>query len=208
MFSGNILGAIVKGGILFNNTRDVDFGEVLKKDAQRAVGSILRGDNPLNDVVIPNVVLDGLSAIGLDLGNTNNIAPVNGLNPNNVRSNGNFISDILFGTPSSNTVINRGNGRIIPNGITSPNNPRRLSDARRVLQGGLPTGGRNDKIRELQDRLNILNTQIQDTINNNLGAVNQGVPEFLLRERNDLRRRLQDESNQPVPAGPSPSIAI
>ena len=89
-----------------------------------------------------------------------------------------------------------------------PNNPRRLSDAQRVLQGGLPTGVRNDKIRELQDRLNILNTQIRYTIDYNLGAVIQGVPEFLLRERNDLRRRLQDESNQPVPAGPSPSIAI
>ena len=208
LFNGNVLGAIVKGGILFNNTRDVDFGEVLKKDAQRAVGSILRGDNPLNDIVIPNVVLDGLSAIGLDLGNTNNVAPVTGLNPNNVRSNGNFISDILFGTPSSNTDINRGNGRVIPNGVTSPTNPRRLSDARPVIQGELPTNTRANKIRELQDRLNTLNTQIQDTINNNLGAVNQGVPEFLLRERNDLRRRLQEETNQPVPAGPSPSIAI
>jgi hypothetical protein len=53
LFSGNLLGAVIKGGLIFNEAKNLDLGAVLKKDATRIIGSVLRGENPLNDIIIP-----------------------------------------------------------------------------------------------------------------------------------------------------------
>lgn len=73
LFGGNLLGAIVKGAIIFNNTRDADFGKVIMNDINRAVSDISRGRNIFDSIVIPNPYPNPTTAN--DLARTPGISP-------------------------------------------------------------------------------------------------------------------------------------
>ena len=57
--SGNILGAITKGGLMLNNLKGTNLKDVLMKDGQRVINGVLRGKNPLSGAVFPSANITG-----------------------------------------------------------------------------------------------------------------------------------------------------
>ena len=177
--NGNILGAIVKGGVIFNNTKDADLGRVLEKDLQRVVGSVLRGKNPLTDIILPNIFDTGQNnASGPRTGTG---APVDRTMPNGnnasraVSSNGNNVFSSAFNgaTDFVSDAFNLGNATAIPDTSASPASRPRLSDFTTTV----PTiaGSKNTKLTQINDRLAMLETQLVSDSENSMliGEINQ-----------------------------------
>jgi len=187
LFNGNILGAIIKGGVIFNNTKDVDLGRVLEKDLERVVGGVLRGNNPLSDIILPNIfdtaprnsVLTSPSGSPVDRTFPQSASII----PNTVRSNGNNILSTAFNgvTDFVSDVFNLGNATTIPNESFSPGSGRNLSDFERVTPNF--QGSRKQKLTEVQDRISILETQLKSDSENSI----------IIGEINQLKTRLQLE---------------
>jgi hypothetical protein len=198
--NGNILGAIIKGGVIFNNTKDLDLGRVLKKDLERAVGSILRGKNPLTDVILPNVF--GTDRINTGEPRTGTGAPVDRsttflhlrhgpmvlvatAQPNAVTSNGSNIIKLVDPAMYSDFVnlrrVNLGNATTVPNTSASPATPARLSDF--TTSVGPQTSSVILRQQQMNDRIQQLQNQI----------ANDPTNTFLIKERDALIvRRVQE----------------
>ena len=198
LFNGNILGAIIKGGVIFNNTKDLDLGRVLEKDLERAVGSILRGKNPLTDVILPNVF--GTDRINTGEPRTGTGSPVdrghnlpapqtrsNGSKtppPNRtVRSNGSNVTSSGSGSivNRKSTPVNIGNATTVPNTSASPATPARLSDFTPLV--GPQTSSVILRQQQINDRIQQLQNQITNDPTNTV----------LIKERDALIvRRVQE----------------
>ena len=126
--SGNIIGAIVKGGLIFNNTKDVSLKDVFSSDLKRATNKILRGQNPLADISIPNV-FGGTRGGGASPGTTGGAVDRAAIpnDPRRVTSNGvSVFNNTFFGNQTSN--IRRGSTWINPDTISSPAARNVISD--------------------------------------------------------------------------------
>jgi len=191
LFNGNILGAIIKGGVIFNNTKDADLGRVLEKDLERIVGSVLRGKNPLSDIILPNIFDTGSintgrprSGTGAPVDRTvntsNNISGAVSSNSSNIISStfnnvGDFIAE----------SFSLGNAKTIPNTTASPASPARLSDFSTPATSS-NTGTRNLRLIQINDRITILERQIQNELGDRRTS--------LVTERNALIERRLLES--------------
>jgi len=124
--SGNIIGAIVKGGLIFNNTKDISLKDVFSSDLKRATNKILRGQNPLSDISIPNIFKGSRQPVaGAIGGGVDRTAPPG--NPRTITSNGvNVFNNSFFGNQT--TVINKGNTWINPDLASSPATRNSISD--------------------------------------------------------------------------------
>jgi hypothetical protein len=172
LFNGNILGAVIKGGVIFNTTKDADLGRVLEKDLERVVGSVLRGKNPLSDIVLPNIfdpqnATSGgeRSASGSPVDRT-----VTPSKTNVVTSNGGNILSTAFNGVSDffSETLSLGNTTTIPRSTSSPATPARLSDFSRT-QVGPALSGRNIRLQQINDRITTLQTQLaSDSENTNI----------------------------------------
>jgi hypothetical protein len=179
LFDGNILGAIIKGGVIFNNTKDADLGRVFEKDLERVVGSVLRGNNPLSDIILPNIFSTSnnrrLPESGTGAPVDRTMTPSTTLSNNVVTSNGGNVLSTAFNdvTDFVSDVFNLGNATTIPNTIRSPASPTRLSDHNSLVPGSL--GSRDKRKIEIVDRINILETQLASDSENSIiiGEINQ-----------------------------------
>ena len=187
LFNGNILGAIIKGGVIFNNTKDLDLGRVLEKDLERAVGSILRGKNPLTDVILPNVF--GTDRINTGEPRTGTGAPVDrstgssNNTSNAVTSNGSNIIQTVYDNVSDfvSNPFNLGNATTVPNTTASPATPARLSDFT------TPVGTQTSSVILRQQQINDRIQQLQNQI------TNDPTNTVLIKERDALIvRRVQE----------------
>ena len=190
---GNLLGAVTRGGIIFNNLKDVDLNKVLEKDLTRVLGSVLRGENPLSQIVLPNIFgLDDVirDVLGAPDSRTPGIAgPVDrtinsSRNAIPVVSNGTRIGSSLFnqGTSLVTDIVDMGLGLLIPESQRSPSSPRRLSDGEFNTLRTSPSNSRQQKLNFLNRRI----AQLEVDINNPPVG---GVPAFVIRERDDLVQR-------------------
>ena len=194
---GNILGAIARGATIFNNTKGVDIGRVLEKDLTRVLGSVLRGKNPLSDVILPNIfgvdtgqiLGDIVGTSGERVGGTG--APVDRTalpgvagNERVVFSNGSNRSSSTFNQGKSfvDDAIQIGLASFLPDSMRSPASPRSLSDGVVQALNSSLSGTKSKKQRFLEDRVRELNTQI---INNPTT-----VEQFVIDERNSLVQRI------------------
>ena len=175
---GNLLGAVIKGGVIFNNTKDVDLSRVLTKDLERVVGSVLRGKNPLSDIILPNI-FGGTGQNNTGSPRTGTGAPVdrghnlpapqtrpNGSKtppPNRtVRSNGSNVTSSGFGSivNRKSTPVNIGNATTIPSTSATTSSPARISDFSRQTSSTVNT--RSVKLDQLDNRINSIEAQIPD----------------------------------------------
>lgn len=198
---GNLLGAIARGAVIFNNTRDVNLGKVLEKDLTRVISSVLRGNNPLSDVILPNifgidkVIRDTVGISGQRIGGTG--APVdrnfhdNSTSvPQTVRSNNNSVTNTRFNQPSNfiQDIVDLGSAIFSPNTTRSPASPRRLSDGTLFELFTSPSDSKQQKLEFLTNRI----AQLDSQINNPPPG---GVPIFVIRERDELIQRRNLEFN-------------
>ena len=169
--SGNLLGAIIKGSVIFNNTKDADLSRVFEKDLERVVGSILRGKNPLTDVILPTALVgnnnrvntgEGLSGTGSPVDRTasfGNSSPPSGVvssNKSNIFSTAFNVAGSFFSDPFS-----MGNGTVVPDTTRSAGSFRKLSDGgQRDLSNSSNT--RASKETEIRDRI----TNLTQLLNN------------------------------------------
>lgn len=196
--SGNILGAIAKGAIIFNNTKDANLGQVLEKDLTRVLGSVLRGNNPLSDVILPtifgadNIIRNTVGIGGDRIGGTG--APVdrnvNAGTSSIVTSNSGNVTSGLFSGVSNiiNDPLSFGSGIFNPSTTRSPGSPRFLSDGVAANTAPGVSESKDKKLSFLTDRINQLNTQI------NNASAGQDVT-FVTKERDDLIQRRNLEFN-------------
>lgn len=195
--AGNILGGLIKGAAIFNEAKDINLKQVLTKDLERAAGTVLRGGNPLSDVVLPTI-LGGNGQLntqipGLGGVRTGDSAPVDrtyatpGINPTPiVRSNGNSIVNTQFNQPQSfiSQVLNIGNTSINPRQSSSPASPNHINNIAWIN----PDTNNNINAK----------TQRRDEINNRITVLNQQLRadpsnSALTNEVNNLIRRRQLE---------------
>jgi len=195
---GNILGAIAKGAIIFNNTKDANLGKVLEKDLTRVLGSVLRGNNPLSDVILPSIfgvddIIRNNTGIGGNrIGGTG--APVDrnvdGGTSNLVSSNSGNVTSGLFSGVSSiiDDPLSFGSSIFNPTSTRSPGSPRFLSDGIASSNNPGITENKQEKLAFLTDRINQLTTQIANT------PAGQDTS-FATKERDDLVQRRNLEFN-------------
>ena len=199
LFDGNFLGAVIKGAVIFNNSKDADLGRVFEKDLERAVGSILRGKNPLTDVILPTALVgnnrvqtgESLSGIGTPVDRTssfNNSAPqgVVTSNKSNIFNTAFNVAGSFFSDPFS-----MGNGKSVPNTTRSAGSIRKLSDFdEKDLSNS--TNTRNNKKIEIQNRIINLTQLLNNDPSNS----------SLKKEISDLTRRqsLEYGGTNSVPA--------
>ena len=187
LFNGNILGAIIKGGVIFNNTKDADLGRVLEKDLERVVGGVLRGNNPLSDIILPNIFSTSnnrpFNASGTGAPVDRTIAPLSNPNNSRVSSNGSNILSTAFNgvTDFVSDVFNLGNATTIPANTGSPASRPNLNSY--TNRNPTQVGSRPARLSEIDDRITKLTQQLN---NDSQNAV-------LISERNQLiaRRRLE-----------------
>jgi len=175
---GNLLGAVIKGGVIFNNTKDVDLSRVLTKDLERVVGSVLRGKNPLSDIILPNI-FGGTgqnntgspgSGTGSPVDRGHNLPAPQALpngskapSPNRtIRSNGSNVTSSGFGSivNRKSTPVNIGNATTIPSTSATTSSPARISDFSHQTSSTVNT--RSVKLLQLDDRINSIEAQIPD----------------------------------------------
>lgn len=196
--AGNFLGAIAKGAIIFNNTRGVNLKQVLEKDLTRVLGSVMRGNSPFADVILPNIfgANDRFGNATGTSGLTSTNAPVDrnaftSGTPQLATSNSGNITSSIFGGVSNivNDTFKIGNSLFAPSTTSSPSSPRRLSDGEIISnQSTSPANSKQEKLAFLTDRINQLNTQIANTPAG-------GDTTFAAKERDDLIQRRSLEFN-------------
>ena len=191
LFNGNILGAVIKGGVIFNEARDIDLGDVLEKDATRILGSILRGDNPLSDIIVPTT--QGSTTVGGGPVNRNPVDRTVAPPSNTVTSNGNSILNTIFHAVGINTNTPIGNATTVPNSSGTRASPPFINDTQNApIVGGKNFNQKAQKLQELQDRLAVTQNRIDR--NTAAGVINPA----LVRERNDLQDRINTEFGRAI----------
>jgi len=189
LFDGNLLGAVVKGGVIFNEARNIDLGDVLEKDGTRILGSILRGENPLNDIIIPTT--QGSQTLGgtppnrgsVDRNTNTNTNPA----PSTITSNGVSVLNNVFRTPGINPNTPIGSNKTVPDRTGTKANPNNIGDIfTNFFTGGSNANQKVTKGQQLEQRLAQLNSQIAN-------PPSGGVPTFIIKERDDLKSRIELE---------------
>lgn len=192
--SGNIIGAVVKGGLIFNNTKNAKLKDVLFKDLQRAAGKILRGENPLSGIVIPRIpsALTDPQTSSANI-TTQNITsnPNSGVSdPGIVRSNNASTFNNTWFNPDTGQRVLVGNANTTIKQGSSPANPRKLSDIEINTRSSAGVTTRSQKLVEIKTRVRDIENQIQaDTTGNTI---------FLERERQALLERYKLESGKTI----------
>ena len=184
--SGNIIGAIVKGGLIFNNTKDISLKDVFSSDLKRATNKILRGQNPLADISIPNIFKGGRQpSPGATSGAVDRSAIPK--NPGRITSNGvDVFNGNFFGNQT--TAINRGNTLVTPKLNSSPAARNSISDHINNNQKSNPLfNTRLVKKQELDYRIADLSTQLSNDPTNTI----------LDKEIYNLKFRRQQEFGKP-----------
>jgi len=191
LFSGNILGAVVKGAVIFNEAKDIDLGSVLEKDGTRILGGILRGENPISDIIIPTS--QGSSTLGGTPPVRGSVDRTVNMPTSKVQSNGVNIGSNIFNTPGINPNVNIGSATSIPSLSGTIANPNNIgSFVNNLFTGGSNFNQKSLKQDQLNDRLNVLNNQITDD------SARGTVDPHLIKERNDLQDRLDLEFGRNV----------
>jgi len=184
--AGNVIGAIVKGGIIFNQTKDIDLGDALFKDLQRATSKILRGQNPLADIIVPNIFGKGSRAAQSTASRSVDRTVI----PNDtgrITSNNDSVFNKQF-FKTKTTTIKKGNSTWInPDLVSSPAARNSISNFTEQIGSVILAGS---KLRSRAQR----DLRIQD-IGNQLSA--DSANEKLKKERNDLILRRQLEVGKP-----------
>lgn len=192
--AGNILGAIGRGAVIFNNSKDVNLGKVLEKDLTRILGSVLRGNNPLSDVILPNIFGVNLNdQLGLPRGGdindgnapvSRNAIPALSGNPNIVFSNNSnvFANQFQQGTSFIDDLFDIGKAIFNPDSSRAAGAPRRLSSGQLRSLLTSPSDSKRRKLDFLNRRIAQLNAQISN-------PPPGGTPAFIIRERDDLVQR-------------------
>lgn len=183
--SGNLLGAVIKGGIIFNNTRNTNLKDVLFKDAQRAVGKVLRGENPLTGVVVPKV----FNAASPNLVSSQKFigAPGKGVgDPGTVNSNRATVFNPTFYDVDDDVDIPLGNASTILAGTASAAVPRKLSDNNQLERIGDIATSQAQIQKGIINRTKELSAQIQNNPND----------QKLINERAALLERYRLESGK------------
>ena len=166
--SGNIIGAIVKGGLIFNNTKDISLKDVFSSDLKKATNKILRGQNPLADINIPNVFRGSRQPSPGATGGSVDRAAIP-KNPRTVTSNGtNIFNGAYFGSQPRN--FNKGNTWIDPDNSSSAAARSKISDFSYNNQESNPLSGTKlRKRREMDTRIvDLINQQSNDPTNTKL----------------------------------------
>ena len=157
--SGNIIGAIVKGGLIFNNTKDISLKDVFSSDLKKATNKILRGQNPLADISIPNVFRGSRQP---SPGSTGGAVDRSAIpkDPRRITSNGaNVFNGGFFGNQA--TVINRGDTLISPDTFSAPAARSRISNFSNNNQKSSPVFGSKLIARQgIDARIADLTTQV------------------------------------------------
>ena len=157
--SGNIIGAIVKGGLIFNNTKDISLKNVFSSDLKKATNKILRGQNPLADISIPNVFRGSRQP---SPGSTGGAVDRSAIpkDPRRITSNGvDVFNGNFFGNQT--TVINNGNTLVNPNLNSSPAARSRISNFSNNNQKSSPVFGSKLIARQgIDARIQDLRTQL------------------------------------------------
>ena len=184
--SGNIIGAIVKGGLIFNNTKDISLKDVFSSDLKRATNKILRGQNPLADISIPNIFRGNRQPTpGATGGSVDRSAIPK--NPGRITSNGvDVFNGGFFGSQPRD--FNKGNTWIDPDKSSSPAARNIISNFSNNNQKSSPLfGSKLSKRRGIDARIQDLRTQLRnDPTNTKLG-----------KEIYDLKFRRQQEFGKP-----------
>lgn len=190
---GNILGAIVRGGLIFNNTRNINIRDVIENDLKRAAGKVLRGENPLSDTVIPKIF--GSATGSGDLAGTVQRPPrvtAPGTSQTAtvlVSSNGSRVSNTEYYDAYESLDVNIGNTNTIPQGTYSAAAPRRLSDVEELPRSATGIPNVASKLVEIQTRIRDLSAQI---------ASNPTNVDVLRREQESLVERYYLESSKTI----------
>jgi hypothetical protein len=156
--SGNIIGAIVKGGLIFNNTKDISLKDVFSSDLKRATNKILRGQNPLADISIPNIFKGGRQpSPGATSGAVDRSAIPK--NPGRITSNGRDVfNGGFFGSQPRD--FNKGNTWIDPDKSSSAAARSKISDFSNNNQKSSPLfNTKYRKRQEITSRIADLTTQ-------------------------------------------------
>ena len=152
LFGGNLLGAVIKGGLIFNEAKNLDLGAVLKKDATRIIGSVLRGENPLNDIIIPTT--QGSTGTSRSTQSKASVDRTVRLPNNNLAiSNNSVISTSQFANPLPAIFNAIGSGTTVPSNIGTTATPNKLSDTiPRIFTDGIQTNSKTSRLRDLENQ--------------------------------------------------------
>ena len=175
-------------------SKTVNLGKVLEKDLTRVLGSVLRGQNPLSDVILPNIfgvnLNDELGIPSSASGNGNrpvarSVITNSRAQPNVVFSNNSnvFSSQFQQSTSFVDDVLAFGQTIFNPSTSRSPGAPRRLRSGN---SSSLQTSPSDNKSRTLQSLTNRIE-QLTAQINVEWGPA--GAPAFMLTERDELVQR-------------------
>ena len=179
--SGNILGAITKGAIIFNNTKGANLKDVVFKDLQRAAGEVIRGKNPLTGIVTPLIPSNFTGGISNIFGTGSRQAPAG--DPNKVFSNGSSVFNAqFFGEDFDESDIPVGNSSVTPVKKQTVANIQKLSDVQIIRSPSLPVNTNQDIVNGLNNRITRLSSQINNS---------SGNTQALERERSNLITRVQ-----------------
>jgi len=194
LFSGNILGAVIKGGVVFNEVKNIDLGAVLEKDGTRIIGSILRGENPFNDIIVPTT--QGSTTL-TGSGRPNRINTVDRTvrlpTSNKVVSNNQVITTSTFANSLGDIVNSIGNAIAIPANDGTTSTPNKLSDNfANLFNGGTQTNTKNQRRLELESQVDRVTTRIDNQ--RNLGNIDPSA----LRELQLLNERLDLEFGKTI----------
>ena len=134
---------------------------------------MLRGKNPLSDIILPNIFDPQNIATGSARAASSDSPVDRTMTPgssNVVTSNGGNILSTAFNGVSDffSETLSLGNATTIPQLTSSPATPIRLSDFNRT-QVGPALSGRNIRLQQINDRITRLQTQLaSDSENTNI----------------------------------------
>ena len=162
LFGGNLLGAVIKGGLIFNEAKNLDLGAVLKKDATRIIGSVLRGENPLNDIIIPTT--QGSTSASRRTQSKASVDRTVRL-PNNdlVISNNSVISTSQFANPITSIFNAIGGATTLPSNSGTTATPNKISDTiSRTFVSGSQIDTKTLRRQELEAQSRRVSTRINN----------------------------------------------
>lgn len=134
--SGNVLDAIKKAGVIVAKSRNADIGDILKRDGKRVLNDVIRGKNPLDDVVLPTI-LGGSGSRGGDSSarTTQDVDRANPGSSDTTVSNGKAVSNTNTYSSPGISPPPTGNASHVPSvASNSPSVKTKLSDTESVQQ--------------------------------------------------------------------------
>ena len=199
--SGNVLGAIGKGAIIFTKTKDANLKDALFKDAQRVIGKILRGENPLSGTVIPTPTNRGPGGIP-NVGSPTIIDDLFTVtnNPTSVFSNRSNISNSQFfnnevGSDVNDVSIENIRVQQVPTNRASA--PNKISSVVIDERSATPFKQKALAIEALKQRASNINQRINN-IDNGVTAGTASQRAALAREFSSIQERVFLETGKDI----------